>query len=133
MSDIQWLEPRTEKSMRTIPEGADVLVKTFVKEDKSCYTAISFYNDSHLKISHNGRMMVGITDTTVYLKEPEGLSKGRKIAVNKGSNTKRVQISNVNFKEIFKNIGGMQGYFKLQHSVSKDCWFIAESGKVADL
>lgn len=130
MSDIKWLEPNREVG-KHVPEGADVRIRSNTAPSGKKITCITFYNFSDKKvIKKNDRIMVGINDVAIYLKEPEGLQKGRKIVRKTPNDAGTINIWNLDFRDIFKDIDGLQGYFKLQYSVSKDAWFIAESGRI---
>lgn len=86
MSDIQWFDNGNQMKR----SKADVTIKVCkYTSDKKC-TAITFRNNSHLKITHEDYMQVGIDAGENRVCFREGVGTGYKIGKN--GNNKHIRI-----------------------------------------
>ena len=139
MNEITWLNGRETNLPYLAPKDADVHVR-FTRTTPDKYgkvydrICIIFYNDSEMKISHTGKMLIGFdfgTPKQIYLKEVPNCGKGVLIRKNgKSKNSKLVSMSindvihNFNKKEEF------EGYFKLTYDTINQLWRINTENRV---
>lgn len=105
---IEWFEPTVARN-----RGCEKDVSIRVVNSNGKYkTAIYFYNDSHRKITHGERIIVGISTDRIFFKDA---LKGYKLS--KSGSRYRVIIPAV--------LRDMEGDYNLQYHAQEELYFIS--------
>ena len=117
--EIMWLD-RSAPSKAV--HDADVRVSRSSKLNQIAFT---FYNDADKKITHNGTMILGLSDRAFYFKEGVPNVQGNIVKAGKRSSVVRFTVKQPLDDEFF-------GQFKLTLHAGHNLWRINIDNRVGD-